>query len=580
MLFQTPEFLVLMVVVLAGLTLLRTTTTQQVLLVIASYVFYAWLDVRFLILLLISSSIDYSGALGIYGTKLSWRERWGLAAFTIASAWFCLGLNWPLLQSGGHAGAESAVNLSGGSWTWTAFLRPGIEQFPLAFGLCAAFALIWPLLYEWFFSFPEQRRRNAFLITSMSANLGMLAIFKYGNFALDNWVALGQWLGYEWNRPALDVALPPGISFYTFVTMSYGIDAYRREIIPERSFLRMALFVSYFPHLVAGPVIRPDQLLPTLKRPWELRSERIVSGFHLCLVGLFKKIMIADWLAKLVQVILNQPEELAQRPTLALWIGAACFAVQIYCDFSGYTDIARGVSRIMGVELPLNFDFPYFSRNISEFWRRWHISLSTWLRDYLYIPLGGGRVSPPRIYFNLMTTMVLGGLWHGASWNFVLWGAYHGLLLCLHRLWTGWTKGTAVAAALATRPGQILCWALTMYVTLLGWLIFFFSNPAVPFYNSSGDQAGTLLGVIARFVIWDGQWNLASTGLGRGAPITAALAMLLFIVFHASSYFYGRWAELFDRWPRGWRMVLYVGLGFLGYYFWPTENTAFIYFQF
>ncbi len=187
----------------------------------------------------------------------------------------------------------------------------------------------------------------------------------------------------------------------------------------------------------------PDQLLPTLDQPWQLRAERIISGLHLCLVGLFKKVIIADWVARMASKCLGD-YDLTTVPTIVLWIGAVMFAVQIYCDFSGYTDIARGVSRMLGVELPLNFNFPYFSRNITEFWRNWHISLSTWLRDYLYIPLGGSRCSPPRVYFNLMATMVLGGLWHGASWNFVVWGAYQGILLCLHRLWTNYTAGWKV----------------------------------------------------------------------------------------------------------------------------------------
>jgi len=583
MLFQTPEFLILMLAVLAGLTFWKTTRPQHVLLVIASYVFYAWLDVRFLILLLISSCIDYSGALGIYGTKLTWTERWRLSFFTIFGAWFCLGLNWPLLQGTGSyaTAAPDSSPTSAAPLSWDQFFQPGIDQFPLAFGLCAAFAVSWPLLYEWYFSFSENRRRRAFLVTSMVANLGMLAIFKYGNFVLNNVVTLAHAFGWEWTRPALEVALPPGISFYTFVTMSYGIDAYRREIVPERSFLRMALFVSYFPHLVAGPVIRPDQLLPTLKQPWQIRSERLVSGFHLVLVGLFKKLLIADSVAKLVAILLNRPDELAQRPTLALWMGAVFFAVQIYCDFSGYTDMARGVSRMLGVELPLNFNFPYFSRNIAEFWHRWHISLSTWLRDYLYIPLGGSRCSPGRVYFNLMTTMALGGLWHGASWNFVIWGAYQGALLCGHRVWTGWTRGTWIARLFATLPGQVLGWAITMYCTLLGWLIFYFSNPKVPLANFHGsDQAGTLWGVIQRFVIFDGQWNISSIGLGTGAPVTAGLALALFAVLHCVSFFYRRWAETLDLLPRWALQIIYFLLGMVALFGWPSENSAFIYFQF
>ena len=282
--------------------------------------------------------------------------------------------------------------------------------------------------------------------------------------------------------------------------MSYGIDAFRREIVPERSFLRMAFFVSYFPHLVAGPVIRPDQLLPTLKARWELRAEKVVSGLHLVLVGLFKKICIADWVSGFVAAIFGDVTHLESVASIGLWLGSVLFAVQIYCDFSGYTDIARGVSRMLGVELPLNFNFPYFATNIAEFWHRWHISLSTWLRDYLYIPLGGSRVGPVHVYWNLLLTMILGGLWHGASWNFIIWGTYQGLLLCGHRLWSRAMRGTAIVRALQTRLGCLISWAVTMYCVLLGWLIFFFSDPRISLLGLKTDSNwhGSLLGCITR----------------------------------------------------------------------------------
>ncbi|HEY4308551.1 MAG TPA: MBOAT family O-acyltransferase [Pirellulales bacterium] len=554
MLFQTYEFLILMLVVLAGIVILRQARAQHWMLLVASYVFYAWWDVRFLILLLLTSMIDFSAALGIYGVQLSWRERIRLSVLLIVGAYLTLGLNWPAVQGG-----QTQLTVA-------EFFQPGWAHAPQAIAVIAAFAVIGPMVYSLYFRLSENGRRNAFLATSMIANLVILGFFKYFNFFSDNLVGLGHILGFNWTPPALDVALPVGISFYTFVTMSYGIDAYRGDIVPERSFLRMALFVSYFPHLVAGPIIRPEQLLPTLHEPWKLSPERLLSGFHLTAVGMVKKVLIADSIAPLVEVILGHP---AGQPSLLIWIGTALFAVQIYCDFSGYTDVARGVSRMVGVELPLNFNFPYFSTSIIEFWRRWHISLSSWLRDYLYIPLGGGRASLPRIYFNLLTTMVLGGLWHGASWNFVMWGTYQGLLLCINRFFNEYKATSAKLTALFERPGmKVVCWVVTMYFVLLGWLIFRVTN------------LHDLLYAMRAFVLFDGQMNLTSLGLGLGTPVIALLAFLVFVVLHTSSYFAIRWSELLDRLPSPALTAAYVLLGLLFFIAWPSQNAPFIYFQF
>jgi alginate O-acetyltransferase complex protein AlgI len=530
MLFQTFPFLILMLIVLAGIMLLRRARHQHYLLLLASYVFYAWWDVRFLILLLVSSTIDFAGALGIAGVRLTWTERLRLFAFTLLSIWFCLGLNWPAVQAGEPLTLEE-------------FLRPGWEGAGIAIAACLGYAVVWPVLYELYFNLAEDRRRKAFLITSMCANVGMLAFFKYFNFFRENLVGLSHILGPSlglatdasaWLPPELAIALPVGISFYTFVTMSYGIDAYRGLLVPERSFVRMALFVSYFPHLVAGPIIRPDQLLPTLNAPWRLDARRLTSGFH-----------------------------------LVIWVGACLFAIQIYCDFSGYTDVARGVSRMLGVELPLNFNFPYFSTSITDFWRRWHISLSTWLRDYLYIPLGGSRVSPPRVYMNLLTTMAIGGLWHGASWNFVIWGCYQGVLLSINRMFTQATAHRAAwQRALRSPVGQLFCWAITLYFTLLGWLIFRVTD------------LSDLIAATSRFIVFDGALDISSLGLGVASPIVAVLACVVFMAAHTFSFFVIRWTELLDDLP-GWSLpVVYVISGMIFFLGWPSENAQFIYFQF
>ncbi|MBK8253012.1 MAG: MBOAT family protein [Polyangiaceae bacterium] len=273
----------------------------------------------------------------------------------------------------------------------------------------------------------DPKRRKALLAITVILNLGFLGFFKYWNFAIENVnVMRAWWTGAPVSgNEALKVLLPPvGISFFTFESMSYVIDVYRRELKPHKSYIRYLLFVSFFPHLVAGPIVRPRDLLPQFEAEPKLTREDGGEGLFLIAVGLIKKIVISDQLSlQLVDRVFELPQNYSSLEVLA---GVYGYAVQIYCDFSGYTDIAIGSALLLGVRFPLNFDSPYKAHNLQDFWRRWHISLSTWLRDYLYIPLGGNRGSSLRTYFNLMATMVLGGLWHGASWNFVLWGFLHG----------------------------------------------------------------------------------------------------------------------------------------------------------
>ncbi|HTS19122.1 MAG TPA: MBOAT family O-acyltransferase [Verrucomicrobiae bacterium] len=276
------------------------------------------------------------------------------------------------------------------------------------------------------------RRRKLLLLASILVNFGMLGFFKYFNFFIDSAAHVIQWFGLQPHLPVLRIILPAGISFYTFQTMNYVIDVYNRKMKPTTDFLTYALFVSYFPHLVAGPIIRAEVLLPQLLRKRIVTNEHLNTGGALILIGLFKKVVIADVLSPDVQPFFTTPHAFS---SLLLLKGLYYFSLQIYCDFSGYTDIARGVSRLLGIELPENFNQPYLSRNITEFWRRWHISLSTWLRDYLYIPLGGNRRGRVRTYINLFITMLLGGLWHGANWTFVAWGFLHGLYLAAHKFY-------------------------------------------------------------------------------------------------------------------------------------------------
>jgi len=296
-------------------------------------------------------------------------------------------------------------------------------------------ALIWLSTIVDFFvalgldRFADPRQRKRLLAVSVCTNLGILGCFKYADFFIGSAQDLLQRLGMQSDVPSLQLILPVGISFYTFQTLGYTIDVYRRRLSAERNPETFALYVAYFPQLVAGPIERAQRLLPQFRRPRVLTGDAWRSGAQLILIGFFKKVFIADTLAGYVNEAFENPEAMNSPALLLATYG---FTLQIYCDFSGYSDIARGTSRLFGIELMENFRQPYFARNVSEFWRRWHISLSTWLRDYLYIPLGGNRRGPMRQRLNLMTTMLLGGLWHGASWTFIAWGALHGTYLVLH----------------------------------------------------------------------------------------------------------------------------------------------------
>ncbi|QCW99671.1 MBOAT family protein [Aggregatimonas sangjinii] len=273
-------------------------------------------------------------------------------------------------------------------------------------------------------------RAKRYLLASIFTNLGLLAIFKYFNFFIDSWVDLWRLFGYEMNVSTLNIILPVGISFYTFQTMSYSIDIYRKELKPTKNFIAFATFVSFFPQLVAGPIERASNLIPQLlsKRTWN--HERLKNGLFQIAVGFFRKVVVADSIGSIIDGIYNVPEI---NNSSSILMAVLLYSFQIYFDFSGYSDIAIGTARLLGFDFKANFKLPYFSSSITEFWRRWHISLSTWLRDYLYIPLGGNRKGVLMQYRNLFLTMLLGGLWHGSSWNFVFWGTIHGVLLGLEK---------------------------------------------------------------------------------------------------------------------------------------------------
>ncbi len=278
----------------------------------------------------------------------------------------------------------------------------------------------------------NKNKRKLLLVISLIGNLGMLCFFKYGGFLLENFVTLVNALGINYHPAKPNIILPAGISFYTFTTLCYTIDMYKRESKPVKSLLDFSLFVTFFPHLVAGPIVRPHQLVPQFQSPRVATRDQLIQGLFLLSLGLFMKVVMADtMLAGAADSVFTFPHLLL---SLDAWMGVLAFSGQIFFDFAGYSTCAIGVAMCLGFKLPENFRYPYAAIGFSDFWKRWHITLSTWLRDYLYIPLGGNRHGGKRTYINLMLTMVLGGLWHGASWTFVVWGALHGIYLCVERM--------------------------------------------------------------------------------------------------------------------------------------------------
>ena len=306
---------------------------------------------------------------------------------------------------------------------------------------------------------PVHRRRLLWL--SVGTNLGILGFFKYFGFFVESLVAGLRALGYEGSVTTLEIVLPVGISFYTFQSLSYTVDVYRRRLEPTNDIVAFLAYVSFFPQLVAGPIERAKHLLPQFQSTRTITSPMVEEGVWLIIWGMFKKVVIADNLAPLVEMVFDAQG--VGGPIIVL--GAIAFGLQIYCDFSGYSDIARGLARVLGFDLMVNFNLPYIATSLREFWRRWHISLSTWLRDYLYIPLGGSRCGATRNGLNLFITMLLGGLWHGAAWNFVLWGAWHGAILAMERALRSERESVS-------RTATVLHWAVTMIVVFFGWLMF------------------------------------------------------------------------------------------------------------
>lgn len=313
----------------------------------------------------------------------------------------------------------------------------------------------------------DRRRKKAYVLISVAVNLGILGFFKYFNFFSENLFFLLRFFGLEWTVPFFSIVLPVGISFYVFQSLSYIMDVYRGDLVPARRLSDFALFVTFFPQLVAGPIERATHLLPQVTAPRKLSLGAFCEGAYLIGWGLFKKIFIADNLSQFVNPVFASAGPYDGLTVLFALYG---FAFQIYCDFSGYSDIARGLGKCMGFDIMINFNLPYFSKTPSEFWQRWHISFSNWLRDYLYIPLGGNRHGTLQTLRNLMLTMFLGGLWHGARWNFVFWGIYNGFLLIIYRMLERKPPLFPVPSSHPFKEGVKI--VFFFHLTCLGWLCF------------------------------------------------------------------------------------------------------------
>lgn len=563
MLFNSIDFLVFLPVVYTLYRLLPFRWQNRMLLV-AGYVFYGWWDVRFLFLIACSTTVDFTIGVLLTGKRLSAAQRWTASLFLVGAALLFLCPDWHALI------LSNAADGSNGPERFRWFQPFGIYVLIAT----TAFVLIANVLIDRVMRLPSQARSRLLVFCSVFVNLTFLGVFKYFNFFVDTASSFFQAIGVDPAELQLHIILPVGISFYTFQSLSYTIDVYRGRAEATTRFWDFALFVAYFPPMVAGPIERGHHLLPQLLRPRRIRLTQSSHGLVLILLGLFKKVAIADGIGPLVDTVYSSNGAVSQFDVAGATV---LFAIQIFCDFSGYSDVARGVSKLLGIDLILNFNLPYFSQNPSEFWQRWHISLSSWLRDYLYIPLGGNRSGRVRTYINLLLTMLLGGLWHGAAWNYVLWGAYQGTLLCVHRFVTGGRaalpsqgtehnaggKRSMRARLLPSYVAVPLRIGLFFLITCYGWLLF---------RAHSFERIATFTEALAGF---------AGTGSNIiTKPTTSAiLGMVVLAGLEFADYRAGR-LESFLRWPIPVQGLLYGVVLFILIMGTSNAPAQFIYFQF
>ncbi len=462
MLFNSSEFAIFFIIIFGLYFLLRNNfKIQNKLLLIASYVFYGWWDIRFLFLIVLSTAIDFISGLMIDRGIVTIKQRIKTSLYVFISVIIFLFFQYKELI---NTFRKSEKLL------WKNLIHPSGYYIIL---IAIVAIIVFNIIYFLTKNLSEKKKRIFYLVLSIATNLSILGFFKYFNFFMDSFSNLCTYFfNVTPNNWTLKIILPVGISFYTFQTMSYSIDIYRKKLKSTDYLIEFAAYVAFFPQLVAGPIERAKHLLPQFFKKRDIAKGKILhDSLWLIFWGLYKKIVIADNMSIIVNKIFGPFDTLNSiiipEDGLRLLIGLYAFAFQIYGDFSGYTDIARGIAKLLGFDLRRNFNLPYFATSPSDFWKRWHISLSSWLGDYLYIPLGGNRKGKISTYINLSLTMLLGGLWHGASWTFIIWGAYQGFLLIIYRIMGIQKKKNHYSL------GKKMFLIFIMFqFTCLGWLIF------------------------------------------------------------------------------------------------------------
>lgn len=522
---------------------------QNMFLLIASYVFYAWWDIRFLFLVILSTVLNYCSATVLRNGAIGIRQRATLSIWIILAYALTVLIGWDQFSISREA--------STGGINWLVFVSGSSPGIWTMFVMLLVAVLLSNVLYSRVALFDERSQKKLYLVLGVSCNIIILGFFKYYSFFLDNLESFLSIAGINLSGLRLDIVLPVGISFYTFRGISYIVDAYRSQVRTEHSFSDIALYMAFFPSILAGPIDRVSAFLWQIHEKRNLSWDQSIRGVHLFLFGLFKKVVIADGVVKTVSSVFDST---ARASWIDVVVATALFTIQIYCDFSGYTDMARGTAKVLGIDLMVNFRLPYFSRNPRDFWSRWHISLSTWLRDYLYIPLGGNRKGRARTYINLVVTMVLGGLWHGAAWNFILWGLYHGIVLSIHRAIISVVSRDRNRGNIVVNTAKVMC---CLIAVCYGWLLF--RAPSL-------DRIVTLTSTLV--------FDFGNMDLGATWPKVAALLGLpIFLTIEAVEKL-GEGKPFYQKVPIPVWTALYASMVFCTVIGLTTESAQFIYMVF
>ena len=438
------------------------------------------------------------------------------------------------------------------------------------------FTTVWDYYFgDMIYKAKIQRNKKIILAVSLIGNLGLLGFFKYADFAITQFNFLGNQFDLDTQIPMLNLALPIAISFYTFHSITYTVGIYRGHLTPVKSFLEYAIFVAFFPQLVAGPILRAKEFLPQLREKMDnlkigvrlrqitINETNLKIGLTMIAFGFFKKMFFADNIAPLVNDVFSNPIGL---DSFTIILGTIAFGIQIYGDFSGYSDIALGTALIMGFKIPINFNKPYFATSPTDFWKRWHISLSTWLKDYLYIPLGGNKKSKSRTYLNLFIVMFLGGLWHGASWNFILWGILHGAYLATHKFIIDKFPILKDHFFFKTKLGKIISIVLTQYLVFLAWIAF------------RVQDTNNMLYAMQKYILIDFQTTNILPFLSSHKIIL--LLMMLFILLHYISYKKSNLIQIISNFNLHYWFAFLTGITLLILLFYDGNPEDFIYFKF